>query len=94
MLSSPLWLQILSDALGHQVEALDAEAEASARGAAICALEAIGTLSSLRPPDREIARVRVYVPDPSTTAAYVRGRGQQERLESAIQGLRNQPSST
>lgn len=82
VLNSPLWLQIMSDVLGHSVDALDAEAEASARGAAICALQATGTLPSLRPATSEV--IHRYVPDASTCAAYERGRDRQLKLEQAI----------
>ena len=41
LLRSPAWMQILADALGRPVTA-SAEAEASSRGAALLALEALG----------------------------------------------------
>ena len=46
-LGSPLWLQVIADTLGHTVDAVEAEAEASARGAALCALAAIGARPGL-----------------------------------------------
>ena len=82
VLNSPLWLQIMSDVLEHSVDALDAEAEASARGAAICALETIGAIPSLRPATSEV--IHRYVPDTSTYTAYERGRTRQLKLEQAI----------
>jgi len=85
VLNSPLWLQIMSDVLGHPIAALDAEAEASARGAAICALESIGALPSLRPAESDV--IRRYVPDESTRIAYCEGRARQRRLEQAMQAL-------
>lgn len=82
VLASPLWLQIMADVLGHRIDALDAEAEASARGAAICALEAIGVRSQLRPERDEV--VRAFEPDPSTQPAYAAGRARQQSLETAM----------
>lgn len=82
VLASPLWLQIMADVLGHRIDALDAEAEASARGAAICALESVGALPALRPDHDEI--VRVFEPDPATRVAYGAGRTRHHRLEQAM----------
>lgn len=82
VLNSPLWLQIISDVLGHSVDALDAEAEASARGAAICALETIGAIPSLRPAASDI--LRRYTSDASTRRAYEQGRARQLNLEQAL----------
>ncbi|HEV2073262.1 MAG TPA: gluconokinase [Thermomicrobiales bacterium] len=81
-LRSPLWLQILSDSLNHQIHALDAEAEASARGAAISALESIRAIDSLLEPETTI--VRSYEPDENRHAIYVAGRQRLERYERAL----------
>lgn len=81
-LGSPLWLQILADTLVHRVDALDAEAEASARGAAICALESIGALPALR--SALPAVVTGYLPNHDYSATYAAGRSRLERLESAM----------
>jgi gluconokinase len=43
LLHSPAWMQIMADALGRDV-LVSAEAEASSRGAALLALEAVGAL--------------------------------------------------
>ena len=85
VLNSPLWLQIMSDVLGHSIDALDAEAEASARGAAICALESLGVWPSLRPASSDV--IHRYRPDESTRSAYREGRARQRRLEQAMQAL-------
>jgi gluconokinase len=85
VLNSPLWLQILSDVLEHRIDALDAEAEASARGAAICALEAIGALDSIRPQASEV--IRSYHPDLEKAVAYRQGRERQRILEDAISSI-------
>jgi sugar (pentulose or hexulose) kinase len=81
-LSSPLWLQIIADTLGHRIDAVDAEAEASARGAAVCALEALFKDMTL---DRFGHAVSLsYEPDPVAHQVYVLARGRQSRLEDAI----------
>ncbi|MGC4105774.1 MAG: gluconokinase [Thermomicrobiales bacterium] len=82
VLASPLWLQIMADVLGHRIDALDAEAEASACGAAICALEAIGARPALRSAHDEI--IRAYDPDPATHEAYATGRSRHLALERAL----------
>ncbi len=81
-LSSPLWLQIITDTLGHRVDSVDAEAEASARGAALCALESLGIL-----PDLEQIRSVIsatYEPDAAHHARYHAARNRQRKLEEAI----------
>jgi gluconokinase len=84
-LSSPLWLQIIADTLGHSLDAVDAEAEASARGAALCALESLGSISSLGDIVRAVSRR--YEPDPAANSVYRAGRNRQSDLEHAINGL-------
>jgi gluconokinase len=81
-LKSPLWLQIIADTLGTPVSALDADAEASARGAAIAALESIGALASIRPETVPIKDS--YHPDDRAAAAYRAARQRQARLEAAM----------
>lgn len=85
-LSSPVWLQIIADTFAHPIDAVDAEAEASARGAALCALESIGAIASLD----DIASVvsRRYEPDSADHATYVAGRDRQAALEHAINGMK------
>ena len=81
-LSSPLWLQIVADTLGHRIDAVDAEAEASARGAAVCALDALredATLDMFRH-----AVSTSYEPNAEAHQAYVVARDRQTRLEDAI----------
>jgi gluconokinase len=85
-LGSPLWLQILADTLRHRVEALDAEAEASARGAAICALESINAIDTLLSTPHNV--VHSYAPDAPRGDIYALGRARLERLESTIDHAR------
>lgn len=82
VLRSPLWLQILADTLEHELFALDPGAEASARGAAICALQAIGAIPSIRLDPG--SGLEFHSPDASRGAAYTAGRRRQARLEAAI----------
>ncbi|MDQ3541698.1 MAG: FGGY-family carbohydrate kinase, partial [Chloroflexota bacterium] len=81
-LGSPMWVQIITDTLGHRVEAVDADAEASARGAALCALETLGVRPDLRDASGSIARF--YAPNPNHHAVYADARRRQDRLEAAI----------
>lgn len=78
-LGSPLWLQILADTLQHEVDALDAEAEASARGAAICALESINAIDGLLSASHAV--VHAYAPEAGRGPIYAGGRARLERLE-------------
>lgn len=78
LLRSPTWLQIMADVLGQPVLA-SAEPEASSRGAALLALEALGLLPGgieALPPDIE----RVYEPIPAHTERYRAAAERQHRL--------------
>jgi gluconokinase len=78
---SPVWAQILTDALGVPV-ALGRDAEASARGAALLALEALGVPVPAAP-----APVRVLEPSPDRHARYRAARERQQRLYDNIVGF-------
>lgn len=84
-LGSPLWMQILADTLGHPITSLGAEAEASARGAALCALESIRLIDDLREP--EIPIVTTYQPNPALYEVYAAGRQRLERYEHVIDAM-------
>jgi gluconokinase len=84
-LGSPLWMQILADALNHPIASLGAEAEASARGAAICALQSIRAIDYLREPVTET--VQEYHPDIIRHHIYAAGRERLERYEHAMNAL-------
>jgi gluconokinase len=78
LLRSPAWLQIMADVLGQPVLA-SAEPEASSRGAALLALEALGSL----PADIEalpLSVERVYEPNPTHTERYRAAAERQARL--------------
>jgi gluconokinase len=77
LLRSPVWTQIVADALGQPVVA-SAEPEASSRGAALLALVALGAL-----PDLEAAPARlgaVYTPDAAHHATYQAALARQQAL--------------
>lgn len=81
LLQSPLWSQIMADALGNEVAALYSRAEASAQGAAISALNAQGVLPTLR---RQPAIGNKYTPNPAHTDIYDNARKRLESLENAL----------
>jgi gluconokinase len=90
-LGSPLWLQIIASTLGHAIDAVDAETEASARGAAICALEAIGAIESLQDAGRPVAVS--YDSEPEHHATYMAARQRQSALELAITSIPRKETS-
>ena len=92
VLNSPLWLQIIADTLGRQVDAVDAHTEASAQGAAICALESLGVLEGLASVKNEISRS--FMPDASAHERYARARERQSTLEHKLYGDRLPSRST
>jgi gluconokinase len=76
LLASPAWMQIMADAIGKPVAESKAK-EASARGAAILALEHIGALDG----DRLRSEVgRTYRSVPESHAAYRLQTARQEEL--------------
>ena len=81
VLRSPLWLQIIADTLNHPIVALEPEEEASARGTAICALEAIGARADLTP---STPTVMTYEPDAGHHERYAAARQRQRRLEQTL----------
>ena len=83
LLHSPAWLQMTADVFGHNLVALPAKDEASARGAALLALEASGALPDLATaldpatsPD-----TTVYAADPYRHATYRAALTRGARLE-------------
>jgi gluconokinase len=78
---SPVWAQIVTDALGVPVS-LGGDAEASARGAALLALEALGG-----PAPEPPAPLRVLRPAPDRHARYREARLRQGRLYDKIVGF-------
>lgn len=77
LLHSPTWMQMMADVLGEPVvESL--EAEASSRGAALLALEALGLIPSLR--DAPFAFGRTYEPNMTNYERYRAARERQQEL--------------
>jgi gluconokinase len=84
ILRSPAWLQIIADVLDHEVIAPPPDEEASARGAALMALVAIGALLDLgAAPDPTVAAV-VYAPDRERHERYRKGLARHVRLEGLL----------
>jgi gluconokinase len=81
LLHSPAWVQILADVLGQAVT-VSGEEEASARGAALLALEALGAIrdaGKLAP-----AFGKTFSPNAAHHDAYLRARERQQRLYSLL----------
>jgi gluconokinase len=76
LLHSPAWMQMMADALGTPVTASQ-EPEASSRGAALLALEALGLLP-LR--DAEFDFGRAFMPDARRHERYRDADARQRRL--------------
>ena len=90
MLASPAWCQIVADALDAPV-ACSAVEEASSRGAALRALEALGLFDTagMTPPVG-----RRFVPRPRAAEAHRRARESQEKLYGALYGPAPTPPGT
>src|SRR5439155_3010671 len=77
LLGSPAWMGIVADVLGRRVVALG-EHEASCRGAALLALEALGLLPDIA--SAPTALGATYEPDAARHARYEEGIARQTRL--------------
>ncbi|HEX6283761.1 MAG TPA: gluconokinase [Pyrinomonadaceae bacterium] len=75
--SSPAWLQIMADVLGRPV-IFGGSPEASIRGAALLALEAVGTIGNLE--EVSVPVDEVFEPDMQRHARYREGLARQEAL--------------
>ena len=75
--SSPVWLQIIADVLGRPL-LLGGSAEASSRGAALLALEAVGKIATIE--KDQFVVDQVFEPDMSRHARYQQGLARQEEL--------------
>jgi gluconokinase len=84
-LNSPLWMSIIADTFNHRIDAMDADAEVSARGAAICALTAIGEWESVRP--GTIQSELSFEPEPQNHPTYRRALERQIAYEKAITAI-------
>lgn len=80
---SPVWLQIIADVLGRQL-LLGGTAEASSRGAALLALEAVGKIASIE--EDKFVVDQVFEPDMARHARYQEGLARQEELYKRLYG--------
>ncbi|HEV2904890.1 MAG TPA: FGGY-family carbohydrate kinase [Pyrinomonadaceae bacterium] len=76
-LSYPVWAQMMADVLFRQVELFPA-AEVSVRGAALLALETIGTIDSIELMKSEAGRI--FLPDINRREIYARAIERQQQL--------------
>jgi gluconokinase len=77
LLASPVWRQMIADVLGRPIEISGAR-EASCRGAALLALEAIGTIGSIETTNAEVSEV--LKPDLPRHLIYAKAIERQEDL--------------
>jgi gluconokinase len=77
LLSSPVWPQMIADVLGRRIE-LSTIKEASCRGAALLALEALGKIDSIETIDLELGQA--FEPDMMRHAIYARAIDRQQNL--------------
>jgi gluconokinase len=75
--SSPVWLQIVADVLGRPIM-LSGSSEASTRGAALLALEAVGKIGSIE--DVSVPVEAVFEPDKARHGRYQQGLRRQQEL--------------
>ncbi|MHB8618802.1 MAG: gluconokinase [Chloroflexota bacterium] len=88
ILRSPAWLQILADVLNRPVLA-SAQLEATSRGTALLALEALGLLPNLA--TAQVASGQVYQPDAGRHGRYQAAMDRQRQLYAAITSQPNHP---
>jgi gluconokinase len=85
---SPVWIQIIADVLGRSV-VLGNTPEASTRGAALLALEAVGkiaTIEDVSVSSAEVFEPEVFQPDMVRHARYREGLARQEQLYARLFG--------
>jgi gluconokinase len=83
VLRSSVWAQIITDVIGKQIIA-SAQTEASCRGAALLALEALGVIPAIE--EVEAKTGPTYSPDARRHAQYLLARERQERLYQVLLG--------
>ncbi len=84
VLHSPVWMQIIADALGHAVTPLPPEEESSARGAALVAMESAGIIPDLGATPDPAEGCRPIAPIAENAPAYARARSRQVMLETLL----------
>jgi gluconokinase len=78
---SPAWSRMVADALGHAI-AWSREPEATGRGAALLALEALGVVSDITTPRTPLGES--FEPDPARHARYAEALERQAALEAKV----------
>jgi gluconokinase len=81
--SSPVWLQIIADVLGRPL-LFGGTPEASIRGAALLALEAVGKIGTIE--EDTVSVEQVFEPDMTRHGRYEQGLARQEELYERIYG--------
>jgi gluconokinase len=84
ILNSPDWLHIVADVLNHEILAPDPDEEASARGAAVATLIAVGEIASFEAAPDPIDGAEIYRPDPARHQIYRAALDRHVRLESLL----------
>lgn len=84
ILNSPDWLQIIADVFNHDILAPDPDEEASARGAAVATLIAIGELAGFEAAPDPVQEAAVFRPDPARHQIYRAALDRHETLESLL----------
>ncbi len=84
ILQSPLWQQIITDALGHPLLALPPDDEASARGAALMAFASAGVIAAPDALPDPAADAREILPDPRRHERYAAAAERQRVLEDRL----------
>jgi gluconokinase len=82
--ASPVWPQILADVLGRKL-IIGGSAEASTRGAALLALEAVGKIPDIA--DFDVVAEQVFEPHMERHVRYAEALARQEELYSRILGV-------
>jgi gluconokinase len=86
LLHSPMWMQMMADVLGYPVMS-SAVAEASSRGAALLALEAIGALAGIEEVDAP--KGKTFTPQRANRKRYAAGSARQQALyQLLVEGAR------
>jgi len=81
--ASPVWAQIIADVLGRNL-VIGGVPEASARGAALLALEVVGKIDAIE--DLSPVAEQVFAPDMSQHLRYAAGLARQEEVYSRLMG--------
>jgi gluconokinase len=84
VLHSPVWMQIIADALGHTVTPLPPEEESSARGVALIAMQSAGIISNLNAVPDPVEGCVPVKPMEAHAPLYANGRERQSALEALL----------